>query len=134
MSMGPAFDENITFLYVSDMEASATFYADVVGLDLVLVQPAGCRIYRASGTGYLGICKAAADRPVGSAAVGGDIVLCLVCQDVDAAYARISPKAACDGAPRNNPSFGIYHFYFTDPDGYVLEVQRFDDPTWKDAD
>ena len=32
--------------------------------------------------------------------------------------------------PTHNPEFAIYHFFFRDPSGYLLEIQRFDDPRW----
>lgn len=121
------YDQQITFLYVSDLERSAQFYEQTVGLDLVLVQPAGCRIYRTSGSSYLGLCRNRPDRQP----PGDGLVLCLVTEDVDGRYARISGTgAACDGAPRLNETYGIYHFYFRDPDGHLLEVQRFEDPAW----
>jgi len=121
------FDQQITFIYVSDLGRSALFYEQTVGLELVLVQPAGCRIYRSSGSSYLGLCRNRPDRQ----SPGDGLVLCLVTADVDNHYARISAAGAdCDGAPRLNETYGIYHFYFRDPDGHLLEVQRFEDPAW----
>jgi hypothetical protein len=34
--------------------------------------------------------------------------------------------------PQDNPRYGIYHFFFEDPDGYKLEIQSFHDQKWKD--
>ncbi len=125
------FDQQITFIYVNDMDRSAEFYEQTVGLELVLVQPAGCRIYRTSARSYLGICKNRPDRK----APGDGLVLCLVTQTVDDHYDRINGAGAeCDGPPRLNESYGIYHFYFRDPDGHLLEVQRFEDPNWAGED
>ncbi len=29
-----------------------------------------------------------------------------------------------------NPEYRIYHCFLRDPDGYQIEIQRFDDPAW----
>lgn len=121
------FDEQITFLYVADLQRSAEFYGDRLGLPLVQVQPAGCRIYRTGGNAYIGLCVARKDKEP----AGGGVVLCLVTQDVDDWHDRLSAAGVpCDGRPRMNADYGIYHFYFTDPDGYLLEIQRFENPNW----
>ena len=123
----PDVNQNISFIYVSDITVSARFFEESVGLELVLVQPAGCRVYRLSSEGFLGICQARPDQDLG----GSGFVLCMVTDDVDDSHARLTrPGVACDGPPRQNVDYGIYHFYFTDPDGNLLEVQRFIDPNW----
>jgi catechol 2,3-dioxygenase-like lactoylglutathione lyase family enzyme len=44
---------------------------------------------------------------------------------------RIRPRGvAIEKPPAANPEFEIYHFFFRDPNGYLLEIQRFDDPRW----
>ena len=35
--------------------------------------------------------------------------------------------------PRENAAYGIYHFFFRDPNGYLFEVQRFLRPDWDHA-
>ena len=52
------FDDQITFLYAADLMRASAFYGETLGLDLVLVQPAGCRIYRTSESAYIGLCAA----------------------------------------------------------------------------
>ena len=32
--------------------------------------------------------------------------------------------------PAHNPRFGIYHLFLRDPDGHLVEIQRFDDADW----
>ena len=60
------FDQQVTFLYTRDLGATARFYEQVLGLDLVLDQGT-CRIYRISADGFLGFCQRAEapDRPAG---------------------------------------------------------------------
>jgi catechol 2,3-dioxygenase-like lactoylglutathione lyase family enzyme len=36
--------------------------------------------------------------------------------------------------PAFNADFRIYHCFFPDPNGYLLEIQRFDDPAWRADD
>ncbi|RVU36836.1 VOC family protein [Hwanghaeella grinnelliae] len=121
------FDEQITFLYVADMDRAAAFYGEVLKLPLVLVQPAGCRIYRTGPGAFIGLCAAREDKGPG----GDGVVLCLVTQDVDNRFEQLSKAGVdCDGPPRLNPNYGIYHFYFRDPDGYLLEIQRFEKQNW----
>ena len=32
--------------------------------------------------------------------------------------------------PVMNATYNIYHFFMRDPDGYLVEIQRFLDPNW----
>ena len=32
--------------------------------------------------------------------------------------------------PEHNLEYRIYHFFLRDPNGYLLEIQRFEDPRW----
>ncbi len=56
------FDQLVTFLYTRDLERSAAFYGDMLGLPLVLDQ-GGCRIFRISRDAFLGICACSEARP-----------------------------------------------------------------------
>ncbi len=124
--MNPApIDEQITFLYTQSIEQSAPFYEDVLGLELALDQ-GGCRIYHVSGRkAYIGICERARPR----AADG--VIFTFVTQEVDAWYEHITSQGVeCENAPRANEEYGIYHFFVKDPNGYLLEFQRFLDSAW----
>lgn len=117
--------EQITFLYTRDIQRSARFYEEILGLELALDQ-GGCRIYRIlKGSAYLGICERETPRtPDG-------VIFTIVTPDVDAWYARISGSGIeTDGTPRVTEAYGIYHFFFRDPNGYLLEVQRFLADPW----
>jgi catechol 2,3-dioxygenase-like lactoylglutathione lyase family enzyme len=118
------FDAQITFCYTEDPDASYHFYEEVLGLPLVLDQ-GGCRIYRAVGDAYLGMCN----RPGASEPSG--VILTLVTDDVDRWYRRLDAQGVpFDKPPAHNSEYGIYHCFFRDPNGYLLEIQRFDDPGW----
>ena len=36
----------------------------------------------------------------------------------------------CEKAPVYNATYKIYQALFRDPNGYLIEVQRFEDPRW----
>jgi len=119
------FDQQVTFLYTRDLGATARFYEQVLGLDLVLDQGT-CRIYRISADGFLGFCQRAEapDRPSG-------VIVTLVTEDVDGWHARLAARGVSfEKAPAFNPDYNIYHCFLRDPNGYLLEIQSFRDPAW----
>ena len=121
----PQIDQQVTFLYVRDLEASAAFYAGVMGLEQVLDQGA-CRIFRVAGEAFLGICTATKD-----ATAPEGVTYTFVTPEVDAWHDRLADHGATvEAPPRENEGFRIYNFFARDPDGYRLEFQRFLDPTW----
>ena len=56
MNKQPQIDQQITFLYATDLLETIAFYEDIMGFELVLDQKT-CRIYRISPTAFLGICN-----------------------------------------------------------------------------
>lgn len=121
----PKLEEQITFLYTQDLKRSAHFCEEILGLELVLDQ-GGCRIYDINGGSYLGYCQRE-DAP----APGRQVIYTLVTPDVDAWYAHLIDKSVeIDEKPARNPTYNIYHFFFRDPNGYLFEIQSFQDPNW----
>lgn len=120
-------DSQITFLYVRDLGRSGRFYQDILGLALVLDQ-GSCRIYRVKGgSAFLGICER--ETPDANR---DNLIFTLVTEDVDGWYQRITSRGwTCEHAPRLNEQYRIYHFFVRDPDGYLLEIQRFLTPDWR---
>ena len=118
-------DEQITFLYCEDMAQTAPFYEQVLGLELAVNQ-GSCRIYHVVGRkGYVGICERATPR------TKDGVIFTIVTQDVDAWYQRIiSNGITCENAPKISEEYGIYHFFVKDPNGYLIEIQRFLDADW----
>ncbi|MBD3349362.1 MAG: VOC family protein [Candidatus Eisenbacteria bacterium] len=121
------FDAQITFCYTRDLDTTAEFYESVLGLPLVLDQ-GGCRIYRAASGAYLGFCeKEKTARPEG-------VILTLVTEHVDGWHERLKAAGVeFEKAPALNPEYKIYHCFLKDPNGYVIEIQRFEDPRWPTA-
>jgi catechol 2,3-dioxygenase-like lactoylglutathione lyase family enzyme len=119
-----SFDSQITFCYTRDLDETARFYEELLGLSLVLDQ-GGCRIYRVTAGAYVGFCgREGAPRPEG-------VILTFVTDDVDGWFDRLSDAGVLfEKAPALNPDYRIYHCFLRDPNGYLLEIQRFEDPRW----
>lgn len=118
------FEQAVTFLSTEDLQATAAFYEEKLGLELALDQGT-CRIYRVSADGYVGFCG----REAGASPDG--VIFTLVCEDVDGVYAELRARGVSfEDAPKYNPDYDIYHCFLRDPNGYLLEVQRFEDPRW----
>jgi len=120
----PEIAEFITFLNVEDLERSDQFYAGVLGFQLVVDQ-GSCRIYRVAADAYLGVCE----RPGRSSPEG--MIVTLVSDDVDGWHDRLTSRGVpIEQTPRVSEVFGVYHAFYRDPDGYLVEIQRFLDPGW----
>jgi catechol 2,3-dioxygenase-like lactoylglutathione lyase family enzyme len=118
-------DQQITFLYTRDLETTARFYEGVLGLPLVLDQGA-CRVYRVSGDGYLGFCQRAemVEQPSG-------VIFTIVTDEVDEWYDLLCQRGVVfEKPPAVNPQYNIYHCFLRDPNGYLIEIQRFLDGAW----
>jgi catechol 2,3-dioxygenase-like lactoylglutathione lyase family enzyme len=119
-------DQQITFLYTADLATTARFYEDIMGLDLALDQ-GSCRIYLTASNAYLGICKR-----LDAVIDPGNVIFTLVTPDVDGWYEMLKEKGvAFEKPPALNPRYQIYHCFLRDPNGYLIEIQRFEDPRWK---
>ena len=121
----PGWDGQVTFCYTAEFEATTHFYETLLGLPLALDQGA-CRIYRVRDGAFIGVCKRAKTPD------SDGIILTLVTDDVDGWYARLKARGVqFEKPPTMNAKFKIYHCFLRDPNGYLLEIQRFEDPAWK---
>ncbi len=115
-------DHQITFLYTRDLQQSAQFYENILGLTLARDQTT-CRIYHTSANNYIGICERENAQPQPDRR---DIIITLVTPEVDAWYEQLLERGAeIDHAPAVNPQYNIYHFFLRDPNGYLIEIQKF---------
>ncbi len=121
--MKKEFSQQITFLHSDDLQTTRHFYCAILGLPLVRDQ-GSCLIFRVTEGAFIGFCghitKINSDRSV---------ILTLVTDEVDEWYSTLMERGInLISEPKHNPKFQIYHFFFHDPDGYWIEIQRFDDP------
>jgi len=122
------FDSSVGFYFTEDLSSTAAFWEDVVGLPLVLDQ-GSCRIYRVSRDGFIGFCERAEE--VSSEGV----IITLVTGKVDEVITSLRKRGlTLEKEPAFNPKYNIYHAFFRDPSGYLVEIQRFEDPTWPSSD
>jgi catechol 2,3-dioxygenase-like lactoylglutathione lyase family enzyme len=122
-SIDRAVSQQITFLDTRDLRRTADFYERVLGLRLARDQGA-CRIYHVSGNAYLGFCERAT-----AAAEPQGVVFTLVTDQVDAWCVYLKSQGVeLIKAPVDNPSYRIYNAFVRDPNGYVIEIQRFWEP------
>ncbi len=118
----PGIVTHISWVYTEDLDKSASFYADVLGLECVR-DVGGARIFATLEGAAIGVCRIYADRVVEPR--GG--MISIVTDEVDAWYQRLLDKGAdITQPPHRLEQFGIYTFFVADPDGYVIEFQQFD--------
>lgn len=97
-----------------------------MGLTLWLDQ-GSCRIYEVSGSSLIGVCQTS-DTSKGKVKSGeqSNIIFTLVTQEVDEWYAYLQSNGITfEKAPDYNPTYKIYHCFLRDPNGYLIEIQRF---------
>jgi catechol 2,3-dioxygenase-like lactoylglutathione lyase family enzyme len=122
MNQAP-FDQQITFLHTQNLDATRDFYTTLLNLPLVRDQGT-CLIFSAAPGAYLGFCE-----HIEPIETGRRVILTLVTDDVDDWYQELSSQGAdLLDSPKANPKFNIYHFFLKDPNGYWVEIQRFDQP------
>ncbi|MGD1995794.1 MAG: VOC family protein [Anaerolineae bacterium] len=121
----PPIEQQITFLHTRDLAGTAHFYEEVLGLSLALDQ-GDCRIYRVCGGAHIGFCKR---EEIPESTTG--IILTLVTPEVDTWHQHLKEQGVTfEKPPTLNDKYGIYHCLLRDPNGYLIEIQRFLDPAW----
>ncbi len=117
-------DYAITFFYYDDIAPAAAFYEGVLGFELVLDQGMA-RIYRIAGRSYFGIVDGTRGhlkhQPKSA------VLLTIVAEDVAGWHARLAAAGVAALTPIQRGTY-CEHFFFEDPAGYAIEVQRFHDP------
>jgi catechol 2,3-dioxygenase-like lactoylglutathione lyase family enzyme len=132
MSNHPPIFQQVTWIYTKDLDGTAAFYTDVLGLQQVFDQGL-CRIMRMADNSFLGVCFARPGRHVEP----NGVVITMVSEEksgVDAWYDKFQTSgASTEGAPEAKEDFNVYCFFAKDPNGYLIEFQCFLDPAWAAA-
>jgi catechol 2,3-dioxygenase-like lactoylglutathione lyase family enzyme len=116
------FDGLVTFIRSMDLDRSQEFYEATMGLELVLDQ-GRCRIFRVSGSGFLGVCE-------GEPAPDG-VIVTLVARDVRERCDALARRGLMFEKPVTyNADYDITHAFARDPDGHLIEIQRFESADW----
>lgn len=111
----------ITFLYYRDLAAAEAFYAETLGLPLVIDQ-GWAKIFRIAAGAHVGLVDER--KGMNDWQERKCVQLCLRVEDVDAWHAWAG-TVALDGLSEmfQNDEIGIRAFVFNDPEGYQIEVQ-----------
>ena len=119
----PEINQQITFLHAHDLDETRRFYNEVLGLRIARDQEV-CLIIQVKEQAYLGFCQHIEPIPPGR-----KVILTLVSDDVDGWYSVLKENGFnLIDPPIANSQYQIYHFFITDPNGYWIEIQRFDQP------
>jgi catechol 2,3-dioxygenase-like lactoylglutathione lyase family enzyme len=124
MEKPPAFEEQITFLHTNKLTETAHFYEEKLGFERALDQGT-CLIFRVCGSAFIGFCtKDKGARPEG-------IILTLVTEHVEAWYRYLDAQGlSFEKPPSYSATYDITQAFVRDPNGYLIEIQRFEDPRW----
>ena len=122
--MPTPFEQSVTFLYASCLESTHVFYSERLGLEMVLDQ-GPCRIYQVSPDAFVGFCNHR------TPTTRDGVIITLVHRDIEALYERLKERGIQFEVPlRYNEGFHITQAFFRDPDGHLLELQRFESSKW----
>ena len=112
------YTDSLVFLFVEDLERSSAFYR-TLGLDLMIDQ-GECHILGDGGRMMVGLCGGRIPEP-------GGVIVTLVTEHVEDLCARLTEAGVVfDQHPSFSQRFGITHAFVRDPDGYLVEIQRFE--------
>ena len=121
----PPIDQQITFLSTPNLAETANFYEEIIGLPLKLDQGT-CRIYQVGQTAYLGFCQRESTAAAPSAPDPHSPILTFVTPSVDEWFEVLSQRGVTfEKPPTTNSRYNIYHCFLRDPNGYLIEIQRF---------
>jgi lactoylglutathione lyase len=114
---------SLVFLYYRDLARAQAFYADVLGLSLVVDQ-GFCKIFQIAPSSFVGLVDEA--QGLHRAAEQKPVTLSFVVDDPDAWHAHL----VAGGVPIHRPlADATRHptrgFVAIDPEGYFLEFERF---------
>lgn len=119
-------DSLIVFLATNDLPQTADFYEDKMGLPLALDQ-GKCRIYKVAREAFIGFYEQAETPSVEG------VIVTIVTRQVDEYCNLLRTRGVVvEKEPVYNANYKIYHCFLRDPNGYLVEIQRFEDPRWKD--
>ncbi|MHA1668252.1 MAG: hypothetical protein ACTSUR_06295 [Candidatus Heimdallarchaeaceae archaeon] len=113
----------ITFLKTNDLSSTRYFYEKVMKFPIALEQ-SNCIIFSIGKYGYWGFCQT--DTIIEKAEQICLTVVVRTRKEVDNWYNfLISRNIKSSKAPEYNSKYQIYNCFFTEPNGYVLEIQAF---------
>lgn len=115
-------DGFVVFLRTADLDRADGFWRGSLGLPLALDQGT-CRIYRIGPGAHLGVCE--------GEPVPDGVIVTLVADRVEEWCQRLAADGVVfERPPSYDPRFDITHAFLRDPDGHLVEIQRFEAAAW----
>jgi predicted enzyme related to lactoylglutathione lyase len=124
----PPIDQQVTFIYTSDLAKGSAFLGETLELELALNQNDTCHIYRVAEGAFLGVCtnRQPPENP--------GVTYSFVTPDVDGLYEHLKAKGVeFEAPPKFSERFNVYSCFFRGIESYRFEIQEFRDPTWPKA-
>ncbi len=119
----PGVEGLITFLYYEDLERAVRFYEDVMGFEKTVDQ-GWAKIYRVAGEAHVGLVDGS--RGYHKPSPSKPVMITVVVDNVDAWYRYLRVMGVVTLTdPRDHEEIGIRAFLLEDPEGYVIEIQKF---------
>ena len=113
-----SYSGSLVFLFVADLERSTAFY-ESLGLE-VLIDQGSCRILGENEMLMVGLCGDRTPSPDG-------MIFTLVTDRVEEVCADLASNGIVfEQQPRYSVEYDITHAFLRDPDGYLVEIQRFE--------
>jgi catechol 2,3-dioxygenase-like lactoylglutathione lyase family enzyme len=123
-------EQQVTFLYVAELESVLNFYHSVMGFPLVLDQ-GDCKLLRVGPDSFLGLCRNSGTQHIAGEGPQPGVIFGIVSPDVDAWHTHL----VAQGVPIVKPptlyeKYAIYHMFIRDPAGYLIEIEELRQPEW----
>ena len=115
---------NITFLYFNDLEAAKPFFEEVLGLEKAY-DPGWAAVYRLRDKAFLG----AVDNHSGSIQVTStdSVLISLTVDNIEEVHESLKGSRGVEGLSeiKQVKDLALKSFFFTGPEGYQFEVEKF---------
>jgi len=122
-TLNPGTSGLITFLYYEDLDRAAKFYGEVMGFELTTDQR-WSKIFKVAENAYVGC----VDGSVGYHKPNPTypVMLTVVVDDPDAWYEHFKAQGVETlNEPHDDTELNLRIFLLEDPEGYVIEIQKF---------
>ena len=119
LSMGAS----IIFTYYRDLARAADFYAQVLGLELVM-DHGYAKVFQLTPHSFIGLVDG--EKGTFKSSDTKPVIIATVTEDVEKWYDHLIASGVTILKPiKDNPTLGLRGFAALDPEGYVLEFERF---------
>ena len=122
----PSVDGLLTFFYYKDMVMAGEFYEKIMGFELVQDQK-WAKIFKVADNAFMGC----VDGNIGYHKYDPTkpVMLTVIVDDPDAWYEHFMENGVETlNKPHDDVELNMRIFLLHDPEGYVIEIQKFNDP------